>query len=41
VIPWRRLCSIGVSNSNRERQFFDKGLRGVKATLSEEKIPNR
>lgn len=25
----------------RERQFFDKCLRGVKATISEEKIPNR
>jgi acetyl esterase/lipase len=25
----------------RERQFFDKHLRGVKATISEEKVPNR
>ena len=25
----------------RERQFFDKCLRGVKATISEETIPNR
>lgn len=25
----------------RERQFFDKHLRGVKATISEEKIPNQ
>jgi acetyl esterase/lipase len=25
----------------RERQFFDKHLRGVEATISEEKIPNR
>jgi acetyl esterase/lipase len=25
----------------RERQFFDKNLRGAKATISEEKIPNK
>jgi dipeptidyl aminopeptidase/acylaminoacyl peptidase len=25
----------------RERQFFDKHLRGVDATVSEEKIPNQ
>jgi acetyl esterase/lipase len=27
--------------SKRERQFFDKYLRGVEATISEEKIPNQ